>query len=114
MAGVSLPVKVFCWLGWYDPTRRYGPTIGLRAVTEARAGARHGDAKGRDRAQRRVPAEAAQGHEDAHAGQEHQLPYEERRAGVALLVGGTVERRRAADGGRDVGAVERQAVVGAT
>src|SRR5262249_42320542 len=25
MGGVSLPVNVFCWLGWKLPTNRYGP-----------------------------------------------------------------------------------------
>jgi hypothetical protein len=27
MGCVSLPVKVFCWLGWYVPMSRYGPTV---------------------------------------------------------------------------------------
>ena len=26
IAGVSLPVNVFCWLGWYEPISRYAPT----------------------------------------------------------------------------------------
>src|SRR6185436_9210206 len=27
ITGVNRPVKVFCWLGWYEPTSRYGPTV---------------------------------------------------------------------------------------
>ena len=26
IGGVSVPVNVFCWLGWYEPSRTYGPS----------------------------------------------------------------------------------------
>jgi hypothetical protein len=31
MSAVSFPVKVFCWLGWKQPTSTYGPTAASAA-----------------------------------------------------------------------------------
>ena len=110
--GVSLPVNVFCWLGWYVPMSRYGPTStsapwpnrGLRGsrcpfAAIARSAASQPYAPSATRTRTRSSSA--------------ELAGEVRRAGVALLGRRLVGRRGAADGGRDVRVGEGQPVVGA-
>ena len=107
---VRRPVNVFCWLGWYDPTSRYGPTS-YDTPCPNRGFGRRRVAQGPERPERRVPAERAERQDDPQLGQQRDLAGEERRARVALVVRGLVERRRAADGGGDVGIGQGQAVI---
>ena len=91
------------------PDEPYGPTSRDTPCPNRGLGAPGGP--GSQRPQRRVPAERAERQDHPKLGQQRDLPGEERRAGVALVVRGLVERRRAPDGGRDVGIGERQAIV---
>ena len=114
MAGVSLPVNVFCWLGWYEPSELVGPHGRLRRRGRNAAAGAARDPGAAERAQGDVPGEAAQGSDDAHRCQAAPA----RARGTATQVSRSsvvrlVVRRRAADGGGDVGAIQRQAVVGA-
>ena len=67
--GVSRPVNVFCWLGWYEPSRTYGPTP-ASARCPNRGFGLAGVADRRDRPRRGVPAELPQGDDDPDLGQE--------------------------------------------
>ncbi len=63
-------------------------------------------------ADRRIPAERTEGHDDPQLAQEPDLAREERGTRVSLLDGRPVGRGRAADGGCDVGIEQGQAIVG--
>ncbi len=113
IAGVSLPVNVFCWLGWYEPISRYAPTSAIGAVTEPRldggpAVRRSRPSRGAQRPSRRRRAPAGPARAPAA-----QLAGQVRRAVVALFRRRLVGRRGAPYGRRDVDVGERQPVVGA-
>ena len=102
MGSVSTPVKVFCWLGWYEhrSVRPSGSGV-LGQVAELRA-----------RPQARRPGHAlagelAQHHDHPHVVEERQLPGQDRgRRRPAPLGSGLLAGRGAVHGGRDVGVAE--------
>ena len=58
IAGVSLPVNVFCWLGWYEPEEHVRPDGAPSRRARTAACAVHGPVtQGRQRPQAGVPAE---------------------------------------------------------
>ena len=65
IGAVSRPVNVFCWLGWYEPSSRYGP-IAASAPCPNRGFGRAAWPSVGERPQRRVPAERAERDDDAH------------------------------------------------
>ena len=100
IGSVSLPVKVFCWLGWYEHTTLRPSGHGASTPCPNRGRGRSAELVGDD-----LVGELAEGHHDPRA----------RRAGparackkgrqrVALGRCRLVLRRRAAHGGEDVGA----------
>ena len=105
-------MKVFCWLGWNDPTgvSRADRRPRRRGRSEA-ADAGRARAAGED-AEDGVPAELAEGDDHAHLVEDRDLAGQERGARVALLDRRLVGRRGAPDGGGDPHAGEGQAVVG--
>ena len=113
IGSVSLPVKVFCWLGWKQPSRVQRPRSASAPWPKRGFGRGVGTPIAARRAQEAVPAEGAEGDDHAGAVEQVELALQIREAVVALrrrrLVGG----RRAADGGGDVGVDQPQAVVAA-
>ena len=101
-------MKVFCWLGWYDPSSVYGPTTA--SAPWPKVGFLAGAWPSARAAQGAVPREAAQAKQDAHPGEQSQLLDEVGQAGVALLGSRLVVRRGAADAGADVAIGQAQAV----
>ena len=107
IAGVSLPVNVFCWLGWKQPSRRpcsapcpkRGRGRGTATVEQRR------------RAQRRLPRERAEADHHARRADQRQLALEPRRAALALLRQRLVGRRRAAHRGGDPAVAQLEPVV---
>ena len=57
IGSVSLPVNVFCWLGWYEPSSAHSPTARLGTVPEASASG-VGIACPSSRSARRAPSQA--------------------------------------------------------
>jgi hypothetical protein len=92
------------WIG------RLGPVLG--AMAEARLRPRDRRPARREHAQRRIPREGAEAQHEPHVFEQIELAHGERQAGVALLRGRLVRRRRAAHGGRDPGVAQREAVAG--
>jgi hypothetical protein len=97
IAGVSLPVNVFCWLGWKQPTSLNGPT-------PASAPCPYGA----------VPRERAERDDHTQIGQRVHLAFEERQARVAFPRRRSVRRRSAAVHRRDERIVHAQSVVAGT
>ena len=110
--GVSTPVNVFCWLGWYVPTSRYGPTAASAPCPNAWL--RPDDvALGGEQPEPGIPRVRPERHDDPDPGQQPELEREPWRARVALLDRRLVGGRGAAHRRCDVGVEQRQAVVGA-
>ena len=103
IGGVSLPVNVFCWLGWNAPTTVTRPHAHFEAVREPRPARRELDRVARRKhAPQRFVAEGAEHDDDAHALEELELAHEVRAAFVALGGRRLVRGRRATHRGRDV------------
>ena len=64
---VSLPVNVFCWLGWYEPRSAYGPTLASAMWPNRGFGRGVSMPAGAQRAKRPVPRERPEAHDHAHA-----------------------------------------------
>ena len=114
IGGVSRPVNVFCWLGWYVPTSVYGPIVGLGAVGEPGLRAR----RRRGRAAASALSAASQPMAPSATMTRSSASSSISRTRYGRQVACSVDRRLvgrrgAADGGRDSHAVERQAVIGA-
>ena len=104
-------MNVFCWLGWNEATRWYGPISTSAPWPKRGLGeASRGPARRLSAGPR--PSRSRPGHDHPDVLQEGQLADQERRAAVALVVGRPVERRGAADRGGDVRVAQGQAVVG--
>ena len=110
MAGVSLPVNVFCWLGWKQPRSTRPGMRRLGAVAEARPRPRHGAPRRAQRAQRAVPAEAPSA-TTTRTSASSAAPSSSRAGSVASRPASACWRAARSDGGGDVGAVRAQAVV---
>ena len=92
ISGVSLPVNVFCWLGWKQPSRTNGPARTSAPWPNLERG-RGAGCRGRralERAHHPVPGEAAERHEHPEPWEEPQLSDQERQARVAFLGGRAV------------------------
>ena len=95
MTSVSLPVNVFCWLGWYEQMMVLSPSAGTSTPCP----------NGRAPPNAQQPATSligkpAEGEEHPHAGQQFELALEIGTASVAFLRRGPVLGRGALDGGR--------------
>ena len=106
MGSVSLPVKVFCWLGWNEhsivrPSRQrdFGAVseAGLRAQVQRPCDA--------------VKGERAECDDDPDVRERCHLALQVGQAVIALFGQWLVARRGAADDGGDIGAGQAQAVV---
>ncbi len=117
MGSVSLPVKVFCWLGWKQPrtvTSPYGPgTAYSDRVAEFGAGTGDGAADGLEGVEEDVEAELAEA-DDRAGRRQHQFQFcvEPGRAGVAFLDGRLVGGRGAADRRHHASADQVETVAG--
>ena len=108
---VSRPVKVFCWLGWKDPSTVRGPTATSAAWPNLGRGRGTGSPLPGQRRQQRLPREGAQGDGHPQPGEDQlELPVQPRRAGVALGRRRLVVRRRAPHRGHHPGADQGLAV----
>ena len=114
MASVSLPVFVFWREGWYEGDQGGEGALEPvdQAVAEGGAGT-HGGAPAGQHPEGGVEADAAKGDDGLQAGQGIELGGQPRQAVVDFRGKRLVVGRRAADGGRNVGPGEDQAVVGA-
>ena len=100
IGSVSLPVKVFCWLGWKEPSNIPAGDLGL--ATDARNWFRAGSSFPAPwPTARRTPshAKAPERDHDAQVRHERHLPHEVGEARVPLVDRRLVGRRGAPDGG---------------
>ena len=111
IAGVSLPVNVFCWLGWKAPSSTYGPMRASAPCPKRGRGRGIASPMSPQRAQRPVPAERAQADDDPDVLEQRQLAGHVRQAAVAFGRRRLVGRRRAAHDGGDPGVGQDHAVV---
>ena len=105
IGGVSTPVNVFCWLGWYVPRSRYGPTA--TSAPCPKRGFGRTTCPSRRAPKPGIPRVRAERHDHADPGQQPELQREPRCTRVALLDRRLVGGRRAAHRGSDVGVEER-------
>ena len=113
IGSVSLPVNVFCWLGWKQPMIVGPRGRHLDEVTEARARTGQIDARVAQRGpQRLVRRSAPSVTIDLHPVEQRELAVQVRPAAVAFGRRGLVRRRRAPHGRGDVGVVQLEPVVG--
>ena len=110
IAGVSLPVNVFCWLGWKQPTSVNGPTAPRRRGRTAASAAARVPERG-ERPQRAVPRERPERDDHAHVPSAAISRSRNGRHVSRSSRRRLVRRRRAAVHRRDVGVREPQTVV---
>ena len=94
MGSVRRPVKVFCWLGWYDPSTTHRPSATSAAVAEPRAGPGYLPPRSTQCGQGSRPGEPTQGDHDpqrraaARSSASSHGAQVSRSSGVGLLPGG--------------------------
>ena len=91
----------------------YGPAGVSAPWPKCGKGRGRAPARGFDRLEGRLPGEGTEGHDDAELREEDQLAVEIRCAPVAFIGERRVGGRCAPHGGRDVGAAQLEAIVGA-
>ena len=103
MGIVSLPVFVFCGLGWYDPQSigRPGPR-GTQAPWPKSPARPIAPVHPREHLADRVPCKPAEGENRARFGKQAKLALEERSAASSFLRQGSIVRRSASHRGRQV------------
>ena len=110
IAGVSLPVNVFCWLGWKQPSSGHGSPSATDAVAELRLRARHRSPPSAARSRSALShAKPPRQTHDVDVAQQRDLALQPVRAVRALLGRRQVRGRRAAHRGDHVRAAAARA-----